>query len=326
MTKVSPVRRNQSAYNLKCLTAFYGLPHQVFCLALSTLDRFITKVKVQPRYLSCITTTCFYHAVKCYQGIQSTTSLEKLIRVSQCDCRTGDILRMETIIQDKLRAAAPDADSVTHLTLLQIIIDVFRTLSGVDLSNHLDKMASKLVMCLCHAELLDVSFVMVALAVFSSHLQTLGIIEPVAFSVVLNICQIADRDFISYQEEIVKFLAVNYAAPSSLPKLQLKWTISNRTMAKLRPGYYGDTGLPVIPELPYEGMERSITDSVESLDDIGDEDDDVPGTPTAEDFNHHFSYPNSPSEPSPLSNGLSHGHILTYADVVSGRLSLYAHE
>lgn len=46
MTKVSPVRRNQSAYNLKCLTAFYSLPHDVFCLALSTLDRFITKVKV----------------------------------------------------------------------------------------------------------------------------------------------------------------------------------------------------------------------------------------------------------------------------------------
>ena len=46
MTKVSPVRRNQSAYNLKCLTAFYSLPHDIFCLALSTLDRFITKVKV----------------------------------------------------------------------------------------------------------------------------------------------------------------------------------------------------------------------------------------------------------------------------------------
>jgi len=44
--KVSLVRRNQSAYNLKCLTAFYGYPQDVFCLALNTFDRFITKVKV----------------------------------------------------------------------------------------------------------------------------------------------------------------------------------------------------------------------------------------------------------------------------------------
>lgn len=55
-----------------------------------------------------------------------------------------------------------------------------------------------------------------------------------------------------YQEEISQFLADNYASPSSLPKLPLRWTISNRTMSRLRPGYYGDQGLPVIPEAPYE--------------------------------------------------------------------------
>ena len=62
--------------------------------------------------------------------------------------------------------------------------------------------------------------------------------------------------------------------------------------------------------------------SVESLTEMEDDDDDdcVPGTPTPEDFSHHFSYPNSPSEPSPLSNGLPPCHILTYADVVSGKL------
>ena len=26
-------------------------------------------------------------------------------------------------------------------------------------------------------------------------------------------------------------------------------------MARLRPGYYGDTGLPVIPEAPYESVD-----------------------------------------------------------------------
>ena len=67
------------------------------------------------------------------------------------------------------------------------------------------------------------------------------------------------------------------------------------------------------------------TDSVESLSEMDmDDDEECPGTPTPDDFNHHFSYPNSPSEPSPLSKGLPPCHLLTYADVVSGRL--YHHD
>lgn len=53
------------------------------------------------------------------------------------------------------------------------------------------------------------------------------------------------------------------------------------------------------------------------------DDEEPPGTPTLEDFSHHFSYPNSPSEPSPLSEGLPPCPILTYADVVSGRMYLH---
>ena len=88
--------------------------------------------------------------------LQSTPSLDKLIRVSQCDCRSGDIQRMETIINDKLRPA-PAADNITSLTLLRVIVEAFRELSGVDLTNLLDQMASELVMCLCHCELLNTS-------------------------------------------------------------------------------------------------------------------------------------------------------------------------
>lgn len=63
---------------------------------------------------------------------------------------------METIINDKLRPA-PAADNITSLTLLRVIVEAFRELSGVDLSNLVDQMASELVMCLCHCELLNSS-------------------------------------------------------------------------------------------------------------------------------------------------------------------------
>ena len=63
---------------------------------------------------------------------------------------------METIINDKLRPA-PAADNITSLTLLRVIVEAFRELSGVDLTSLLDQMASELVMCLCHCELLNTS-------------------------------------------------------------------------------------------------------------------------------------------------------------------------
>lgn len=79
--------------------------------------------------------------------------------MSQCDCRSGDITRMGTIIQDKLRSSAAGGGefAVTALSLLRVLVDVFMELSRIDISSHMNKLSSKLVMCLCHAELLNVS-------------------------------------------------------------------------------------------------------------------------------------------------------------------------
>ena len=378
-------------------------PPPCHCL-LPVMHSYRLCIQVQPRYLSCITTTCFYHAAKAIQGSENAPSLETLISVSQSDGGCGDIHRMETIICDKLRPA-PDEQSVTALSLLRAVIDAFAELTHVDLSGHMTKLSSKLIMCLCHAELLAApvsvstshttvstrlvstrlvstrlmfQMVMIALAVFGAHLQQLGMdnVQAVAFTTILNICQvcshppsqshssltvplsynltvrhsptppsqspsitvsssmssylqcsschmshfhlqICDRDFLPYQEHISHFLAENYAAPSSLPKLPLKWKISNRTMWVLRPHYRWDYDLPSIPEAPIDSLDMR-TGSVESLNDM-EVDEGIPGTPNPDDFSNHFSYPNSPSEPSPISASLPPCHILTYADVVSGR-------
>jgi len=60
--------------------------------------------------------------------------------------------------------------------------------------------------------------------------------------------------------------------------------------------------------------------SAESEESLNQMEEDIPGTPTPEDFNYHFSYPNSPSELSPLAAGLPTCPLITYADVVSGRV------
>lgn len=222
---------------------------------------------------------------------------------------------METIIQDKLRPI-PDEQSVTALSLLRAIVDTFTELAHIDLSGHMDKLSSKLIMCLCHAELLAApvcttslfvclnvyqngvthiifihgflfQMVMIALAVFNAHLQLLGMdnVQAVAFTTILNVCQVSisnpgsllvsqtlgftiiilivlqiyDRDFLPYQEHISQFLTENYAAPSSLPKLPLKWKISNRTMWVLRPHYRWAYDLPSIPEMPIESLDMRYT-------------------------------------------------------------------
>ena len=62
--KVSAADRDNCVMTLRCLHLFYGYSPETFALAVNLLDRFLTKVKVQPKYLACISTTCYFIASK----------------------------------------------------------------------------------------------------------------------------------------------------------------------------------------------------------------------------------------------------------------------
>ncbi|EHB14531.1 Cyclin-G1 [Heterocephalus glaber] len=46
------------------LTQFFGFDTETFFLAVNLLNRFLSKMQVQPKHLGCIGLSCFYLAVK----------------------------------------------------------------------------------------------------------------------------------------------------------------------------------------------------------------------------------------------------------------------
>lgn len=56
--------RDFEVKDLITLTQFFGFNAETFSLAVNLLDRFLSKMKVQSKYLGCVGLSCFYLAVK----------------------------------------------------------------------------------------------------------------------------------------------------------------------------------------------------------------------------------------------------------------------
>ncbi|XP_052748278.1 cyclin G [Galleria mellonella] len=101
--------RDGAAHVLRCLKVWYDLPAEVLINAINLFDRFLTKMKVRPCHIPCITVSCMNIAID--QRAEDTrqprtVSVEELVSVSQSACTAGDVRRMSRVIGDKLALAA----------------------------------------------------------------------------------------------------------------------------------------------------------------------------------------------------------------------------
>jgi len=58
--QISMRMRNGSAHVLRCLKVWYDLPPDTFFNAVNIMDRFLTRMKAQPKHLSCIAVSAFH--------------------------------------------------------------------------------------------------------------------------------------------------------------------------------------------------------------------------------------------------------------------------
>lgn len=56
--------RDGAAHVLRCLKVWYDLPHDVLFTAINLVDRFLTKMKVRPKHMACISVGSLILAVK----------------------------------------------------------------------------------------------------------------------------------------------------------------------------------------------------------------------------------------------------------------------
>ncbi|KAJ7395359.1 Cyclin-G1 [Pitangus sulphuratus] len=94
--------RDFEVKDLLSLTQFFSFHTETFSLAVNYLDRFLSKMKVQPKHLGCVGLSCFYLAVKASEEERNVPLATDLIRISQYRFTVSDMMRMEKIILEKL--------------------------------------------------------------------------------------------------------------------------------------------------------------------------------------------------------------------------------
>ncbi|XP_043842142.1 cyclin-G1 isoform X2 [Dromiciops gliroides] len=94
--------RDFEVKDLLSLTQFFGFDTETFSLAVNLLDRFLSKMKVQPKHLGCVGLSCFYLAVKSTEEERNIPLATDLIRISQYKFTVSDLMRMEKIVLEKV--------------------------------------------------------------------------------------------------------------------------------------------------------------------------------------------------------------------------------
>lgn len=305
--------RDGSAHVLRCLKMWYDLPPDVLFNAINMLDRFLTKMKVRPCHMSCISVSCMHIAMETHVRLAPasaachTVSTEDLVSISQCSCTTGDVARMSAIVRDKLGLAEGVAP-LTALSWLRLLAAVARWAAarlGVEAEFMAlvkeQELVNMLEILACDASCVNIRACELALVLLFTQLESklltlaeTGSVEvsPTAlhelfrvldFAVELQrICQIPECSVVS-SAAAVRGVLQRYDARRKTPHRQrLVWRLSSRTLKVLRPTDRLTVMLPTIEEQQQAAQEatpRRVRSGSESSEDLSEDMKDWPRSP-----------------------------------------------
>jgi len=250
--------RDGSAHVLRCLKVWYDLPSDIFFNAISNVDRFLAKMKAQPKHLSCIAVSAFHLASHQYRKEKiCPPEPEDLVTISQSRCSSSDLLRMEGILAGKLEE---EEDPVTVLSFLRLMLGVSRAASlqlGLGgLPDTLpDHLLHQLEILACDSLTLKFRPCEVALALLTTDFQRRAGKKPGLTNALMGFitelqkyCNISGGNFVDCLDTVVELLNKYNGEATVTHRQRLVWKLSNRTLRHLRPTHKLRPTLPTIQE------------------------------------------------------------------------------
>ncbi|XP_048189928.1 cyclin-G1 [Perognathus longimembris pacificus] len=241
--------RDFEVKDLLSLTQFFGFDTETFSLAVNLLDRFLSKMKVQPKHLGCVGLSCFYLAVKSVEEERNVPLATDLIRISQYRFTVSDLMRMEKIVLEKV---CWKVRATTAFQFLQLYASLIQENLPSERRNSLnfERLEAQLKACHCRITFSKAKPSVLALSIVALEVQAQKSLELTeGLECLQKHSKISGRDLIFWQELVSKCLTEYSSNKCSKPNIQkLKWIVSGRTARQLKHSYYRISHLPTIPE------------------------------------------------------------------------------
>ncbi|TRY94974.1 hypothetical protein DNTS_004651 [Danionella cerebrum] len=260
---VSAKSRDTRVEDLWSLTSFFGYSTQTFVLAVNLLDRFLAMMKVQHKYLACISISCLHIAARVTEEECNLSSSHELIRISQCKFTVSDLNRMEKIISEKLNFQLRAVTALTFLHLYHAIA-LSHTSSRKNVLN-LDKLEAQLKACLCRIVFSKAKPSVLALSLLMLEIEALQSADLREIACRLQIHLKISKSDLGRWRSLVGQCIREYSSPECAKPdhKRLVWIVSRRTAQNLHSSYCSVPELPTIPEGVWDESESE--DSSEDL-------------------------------------------------------------
>jgi len=103
-------QRDSAVLDMLALCKIFQLSVQVFSQSVGIFDRFLSVIKVRPKFLNCISLSCIYLALQLEQSTSSgadlgppgASDINRFISASESRCTYSDVVRMSGVIAKKL--------------------------------------------------------------------------------------------------------------------------------------------------------------------------------------------------------------------------------
>ncbi|KAM5300413.1 cyclin-G1 isoform 2-T2 [Ctenodactylus gundi] len=239
--------RDFEVKDLLSLTQFFGFDTETFSLAVNLLDRFLSKMKVQPKHLGCVGLSCFYLAIKSIEEERNVPLATDLIRISQYRFTASDLMRMEKIVLEKVCWKVTAATAFQFLQLYHSLIQESLPFESLNF----ERLEAQLKACHCRIIFSKAKPSVLALAIIALEIQAQKCVQLTeGVECLQKHSKINGRDLTFWQELVSKCLTEYSSNKCSKPNIQkLKWIVSGRTARQLKHSYYRITHLPTIPEM-----------------------------------------------------------------------------